>query len=273
MNKYIDYLKSTRPKQWIKNLLVYSAPLLHSGVGSFFNYKMLGAFLAMIMLSGSVYILNDLRDYKLDQTDSLKVAKRPILSGRIGGSEAKILALLLAITSCIIFQQLGTAQIALLYLVINLGYNFGGKKIPYLEIAMVCSGYPLRSWLGAEVGQVPMTWSLTLSITFGAIAMICAKRVSGSHPANEHYGDKFLERLNLISLIIVALISFLWAIFHPSFVSIWTPMATTLAVYRVRKLTNSRKLAHTESILKDKVFLFAGIIAVFSAALHLGVLA
>ena len=273
MNKSIEYLRSTRPKQWVKNILVYSAPVLHSGGLVIFNFKLFVTFVAMIMLAGSVYILNDIRDYKLDQNDVSKVAKRPILSGKIGIVEASILGVILLTLAGVIFQQTGTMLIALMYLTVNILYNFGGKEIPYLEILMVCSGYPIRAWLGAEVGNAPMTWSLTLSLTFGAIAIICAKRVSGNHPANHYYKENILERINLISLMIVALVSIVWAIFHLSAVSILTPIATTVAVYRVRKMTEGRKLAHTESILKDKVFIVTGIVAIFSVALHIGVLA
>ena len=272
MNKCIEYLKSTRPKQWVKNLLVYSAPVLHSGGIVFLNFELFATFIAMIMFSGSVYILNDIRDYNIDQNDPSKVAKRPILSGKIGGGEAKALGLVLFILAILIFQQMQTTKIAVLYLFINILYNFGGKKIPYLEILMVCSGYPLRAWLGAEVGNAPMTWSLTLSLTFGAIAVICAKRVSGDHPANYYYKDKVLEKINLISLMMVALVSIVWFIFHLSVISILTPIGTTVAVYRVRKLTVGRKLAHTESILKDKSFIIAGAVAVLSVALHIGVM-
>ena len=273
MNKPLWYLHSTRPKQWVKNLLVYSAPVLHSGGNALLNFELLVTFFAMIMLSGSVYILNDIRDYKIDQSDLVKVEKRPVLSGKVGITEAKIVGLVLLTFSAVLFQLLGTALIALTYLIINIIYNFGGKKIPILEILMVCSGYPLRSWLGAEAGNAPMTWSLTLSLTFGAIAVICAKRLSGNHPANKYYAAKVLESINQLSLLMVALISFVWALLNLSLLSILTPIGTILAVYRVRELTKSRKLAHTENILKDKVLVLAALIAVFGVALHLRVMA
>ena len=142
-----------------------------------------------------------------------------------------------------------------------------------LMVVVALVPWGLGLLLGAGAGDSPMTWSLTLSLTFGAIAVICAKRLSGNHPANKYYSEKILESINQLSLLTVALVSFVWAFLNLSLLSILTPLGTLLAVFRVRELTKSRKLAHTENILKDKVLVIAAIIAVFGATLHLGVMA
>ena len=79
-------------------------------------------------------------------------------------------------------------------------------------------------------------------------------------------------RTNQLSLQLVAIISLVWYILNLSLLSILTPIGTTVAVYRLRELTKSRKLAHTENILKHRVLVSAAIIAVSSATLHLGVM-
>ena len=67
MRRFINYWLLLRPKQWIKNGFVV-APLFFSG--NFISSDAIicfVSFLSFVLLSSSVYILNDLTDIEADK--------------------------------------------------------------------------------------------------------------------------------------------------------------------------------------------------------------
>ena len=79
-------VKSMRPTQWMKNLFIFAAIIFAQ---SFFDLPLLlktsAAFLVFCILSGALYILNDLNDIEEDKLHPKK-SVRPIASGEIGKS-------------------------------------------------------------------------------------------------------------------------------------------------------------------------------------------
>ena len=57
-----------RPRQWLKNVLVFAAPL---AAGSLFLATVivptLGAFVAFCLISSSTYLINDIKDVESDR--------------------------------------------------------------------------------------------------------------------------------------------------------------------------------------------------------------
>ena len=85
-------VKATRPKQWSKNLLVYFALFFTvaetwdvGDVGPALSLlgKTTTAFVLFSMLSGAVYIVNDIFDVERDRRHQVK-RRRPIASGQLG---------------------------------------------------------------------------------------------------------------------------------------------------------------------------------------------
>jgi len=93
------FIETMRPKQWIKNLLVYAGALFSL---KFFDPASLisatAAFFLFCMISGCVYIMNDLLDYKRDLVHPEK-RNRPIPSGRLPRSTALILLVVVFVFS------------------------------------------------------------------------------------------------------------------------------------------------------------------------------
>ena len=84
----IEILESMRPRQWTKNLFVFAGIIFSQNLLCFpLLLKSLFAFLIFCILSGAVYILNDITDLKEDKDHPLK-SKRPIASGRLKVSYA-----------------------------------------------------------------------------------------------------------------------------------------------------------------------------------------
>src|SRR3954463_15899097 len=78
-----NVLISLRPRQWAKNLLVFAGLLFglrlfdSAAVGRAF-----GAFGVFCLLSGVVYLVNDIADRRTDRQHPLK-ARRPVASGAL----------------------------------------------------------------------------------------------------------------------------------------------------------------------------------------------
>jgi len=91
------YLETLRPKQWIKNLVIYAGlvfdrQLLNLGP----LLRVTGAVLIFCLVSGLTYTLNDILDVEADLMHPQK-RHRPIASGRLSLRSARIFAAVLAL--------------------------------------------------------------------------------------------------------------------------------------------------------------------------------
>ena len=175
----LAHLKALRPKQWIKNLLVF-LPLLFA-INQVWTPSNLAPlpdlvlrivilFLAFCAVSSGVYLLNDLMDRKADRLHPTK-RTRPIASGQVMVPTAIILMGVLGLgglaVTYLVHPILGA--IGLMYLCINVAYCLGAKKVVLLDVIMVASGYVLRAGAGAvAVGVYPSPW---LYVVTGAAAL------------------------------------------------------------------------------------------------------
>ena len=77
-----------RPRQWVKNLLVFAVPL---AAGSIFHLDILwptiAAFVAFCLASSATYLINDARDVDVDRAHPTKRA-RPIAAGDLSRAVA-----------------------------------------------------------------------------------------------------------------------------------------------------------------------------------------
>jgi hypothetical protein len=76
-------IRTTRPRQWPKNLLVFAAPLAAASFGrSHGFYYALVAMVAFACASAAVYFINDVVDVERDRRHPVK-RNRPIASGAL----------------------------------------------------------------------------------------------------------------------------------------------------------------------------------------------
>ena len=164
-------LKTLRPRQWIKNLFV-AVPLM-------FGQKLTdptsllitaGAFALFCLISGCVYVLNDIVDVEKDRAHPKK-RNRPIPSGKLPVSVARrfvIVAVPLLLGLGYFLQPWYAAALAS-YFVLNLAYSFRLKQIAYIDVLSIAAGFILRVVAGAFALQVPA--SLWLLACTGLLAM------------------------------------------------------------------------------------------------------
>ena len=173
------YLKLMRIHHYIKNLLVFAA-LACSGMlfeGSKLLSCILG-FAAFSLISSVVYIINDIMDREKDRCHPKK-RHRPIASGAISPVQAGFFAgglfLLALLCNGLIFSISSTALL-LGYLVLNLGYSMGLKRVPLVDVTILVSGFWIRVLYGALITGIQVSDWLYLTIVMLAFFLALGKR-------------------------------------------------------------------------------------------------
>ena len=148
---WLGLLKTMRPHQWVKNGFVV-APLVFAE--QLFDPTALGraslAFALFCLVSGAVYLLNDVRDVDKDRSHPVK-RHRPIASGLVPVPVAARASALIAVAAIGVGLWLapgfGLAMAA--YMAMNVGYSFGLKNVPWLDVLIIAGGFLLRVLAGA----------------------------------------------------------------------------------------------------------------------------
>ena len=172
-------LITMRPKQWTKNGFIFAALL--------FDIKLLDvthggrttlAFILFCILSGSVYLINDLTDIDKDRQHPVK-RNRPLASGGLSKSWAVSAAIVLPIIALSLSFLLHPlfGLIALVYFVIQLFYSFGLKDVVILDVLIIAAGFVLRVAAGSAVAEAERfsPW-LYVCITLLALFLALGKR-------------------------------------------------------------------------------------------------
>ena len=165
-----EILKTLRPHQWVKNLFVM-APLVFAKRAD--DVEMLvsavSAFGLFSLLSGCVYLLNDIVDVESDRAHPTK-CHRPIAAGRLPlkGAKMALAGLLLATVGSSFALSIEFAAIGMAYFTLNVGYSFALKHVPFVDVIIIASGFILRLLGGAFAIDVP------LSIWLGACTFLLA---------------------------------------------------------------------------------------------------
>ncbi len=218
-------ISAMRPRQWIKNGLVYLAPmaagvLLHVHV--FVHCTI--AFVAFCFAASGIYMLNDSRDVEADRHHPKK-RRRAIAAGQVN--------LKLAVTLGFFFTALGLAVTQIrgwnaplliivgVYVVNSFAYVYGVKRIAVIEMASVASGFFLRAVSGAAANHLYVSKWFLVVISFGAMFLVVGKRSAEIHRlgagAGDHravlteYGENFLNSALTLTATAVVLGYCLWA--------------------------------------------------------------
>ncbi|HOQ36890.1 MAG TPA: decaprenyl-phosphate phosphoribosyltransferase [Acetivibrio sp.] len=166
-DKVKGFVCLVRPKQWIKNLFVFSALIFAKLVFEPAYLKTVFlAFLCFCMISSCVYILNDIIDADNDRLHPKK-RTRPIASGLISKGEALVfLAVLLPvaiISGFLLHMYFGL--ILLVYFINNILYSIAVKHMVILDVMSIAVGFLLRVIGGGVVIEVYISqWILLCTL-------------------------------------------------------------------------------------------------------------
>jgi 4-hydroxybenzoate polyprenyltransferase len=168
-----------RPRQWIKNLVVFAA-LLFAGklTDPHLLLRAVAGFWVFVATSGGVYILNDLFDAERDRQHPEK-ARRPIASGALPAAPAIVAAALLLTASLMTGFTLSRpfGAVMLIYVALNVVYTIWLKEVVILDVMTIASGFVLRAAGGGLVIDVAIsTWLIMCTILLSLFLAFCKRR-------------------------------------------------------------------------------------------------
>lgn len=169
-----------RPRQWLKNLLVFAAPL---AAGSLLEPEVLRpsliAFVAFCLMSSATYLINDINDVETDRAHPTK-RRRPIAAGQLAPTQALIAAIVLALLGFALALWVGTGLFGVLlaYAVFTLAYSLALKHEPVIELALLAMGFLLRAIAGGVAAHLPISPWFLIVAGFGSLFMASGKRFS-----------------------------------------------------------------------------------------------
>jgi 4-hydroxybenzoate polyprenyltransferase len=200
-------LRSLRPEQWTKNLIVFAALIFArrlldpAAVG-----RSTAAFLIFCALSGVVYLVNDVADREADRRHPLK-SRRPIASGQVGVGHALVLAVGLTSLALVAAARLAPsfAVVAAVYLALFALYTHWLKHIVILDVLVIAIGFALRAEAGGLVIGVPVSdWLLVCTVLLALFLGLSKRRheltlvasgATGHRRILEEYSSYLLDQM------------------------------------------------------------------------------
>ena len=280
-------VRTTRPRQWPKNLLVFAAPLAGESLGHGLGYALVAA-AAFGCASAAVYFVNDVVDAERDRRHPVK-RNRPIASGALPKQHAIALAVLAA--GCALAAGIAIGEPWLTgaaggYLCSSFLYSAALKHVPYIEMVFVASGFLLRVLGGSAATHVkPSIWFL-LVCSLGALGVAVAKRYSEltglgrdairHRPVMRWYQPGVLRAVQLLVGLAMLATYLMWAVSENPGARGWhlasaVPLAAALARFGV--LTGRRTVRPVEDMITRDGFMLAfevSWLALFCAGIYLG---
>ncbi|MGE0040363.1 MAG: decaprenyl-phosphate phosphoribosyltransferase [Vicinamibacterales bacterium] len=200
-------LVSLRPDQWTKNLIVFAALIFGrrlldpAAVG-----RSLAAFSLFCVLSGVVYLLNDVSDREADRLHPHK-SRRPIASGALSPGAALTWAAVLSALAFGAAAALGAGFLAVsvAYLALFAAYSRWLKHVVILDVLAIAMGFVLRAVAGGVVIGVPISdWLLVCTILLALFLGLSKRRqeitllaegATGHRKILEEYSPYLLDQM------------------------------------------------------------------------------
>jgi decaprenyl-phosphate phosphoribosyltransferase len=258
-------IRTSRPRQWPKNLLVVAAPLAAGVLGQpavLARTVVAGA--AFLLASAAVYAVNDVADAERDRAHPAK-RSRPVAAGELPERQALALAAGCAVVALAAGPAIGAPLLSAAvagYLAISFLYSLGLKHVPWVEAALVASGFLLRVLGGAAASRVaPSGWFL-LVCSSGALGVAIAKRYTElvalggeairHRPVLRWYSAPVLRLSQLAAAALMTACYLLWAAGEAGRVRPWhlisaIPLAAALGRFAV--LTGRRTVRPVEDLI------------------------
>jgi decaprenyl-phosphate phosphoribosyltransferase len=278
-------VRTLRPRQWVKNTfvaipLVFSLRLLDGDS----VLRTAAAVLLFSLVSGCVYVLNDLVDVEADR-EHPKKRLRPIASGALPVAAARTflgVAVPVVIGLSLALQPWFCAVLTT-YFVLNVAYSFRLKHVAYLDVLLIALFFILRVLAGAFAIDVPAspwllgcTFLLALFLGFGKRAHELATAVDAGkqRAALEGYHFESLRWI-LYVLAIAVVVTYAAYTLSPQTVHafgtdrlVWTVPLPLVAILRFIRLATTHKDAEspTDAMLRDPIFMAAILLYVGATA-------
>lgn len=174
-------LRTARPRQWVKNVLVVAAP---AAAGRLFSSHALTqvalVFALFTACAAAVYLVNDARDVDADRAHPTK-RRRPVAAGEVPVRVAYAVGGTLAALAPLAAGWLCSPAVAALltaYIGMQLAYCVSLKHVLVVDLAVVTTGFLMRAMIGGLALGIPLSRWFLITTGFGALFMVSAKRYS-----------------------------------------------------------------------------------------------
>ena len=180
-----DRVQALRPHQWIKNVLVFVAPVAahETGIGAYLTAAATCA--AFCACAAAGYVLNDLIDLPHDRLHPYK-RHRALAAGRVAPRSMIGIATVLAIAGVALGFAVspGAGLAVLFYVLVNASYSLYLKRALFLDIMALASLYTVRVVAGALAVAVPLSpwlgaFSLLVFVALATVKRQCELCASG----------------------------------------------------------------------------------------------
>jgi 4-hydroxybenzoate polyprenyltransferase len=207
MNTLVALIEAARPRQWVKNGIVFAGLIFGQEVRQAEAVLLaLAAFAIFCALSSSVYLVNDLFDVERDRRHPLK-RNRPIASGRLPRNLAAGAAIVLAAVgmAASIFLGKPFSALAAAYLCLHLLYSAWFEALVILDVFAVAAGFVIRAAAGAAAVKVAVSpWLLICTMLLSLFLVLSKRRhelvlmsdqAAGHRASLSHYTPYLLDQM------------------------------------------------------------------------------
>ena len=146
-------IKTMRPRQWIKNVFIFAALTFDVKLFNLrYLARTLAGFVLLCLVSGTVYIINDLVDIEKDRQHPRK-RNRPLPSGQLSSKVAVIAAVAIPLVALPLGFLLNSTLGFILtgYLLLQIAYSFWLKNLVIIDVMVIAAGFLLRVAAGVPL--------------------------------------------------------------------------------------------------------------------------
>jgi decaprenyl-phosphate phosphoribosyltransferase len=229
-------VRMVRPRQWLKNVLVFGAP---AAAGQLTHRTALlyslAAFVIFCLAASGTYCLNDVVDREADRRHPVK-RHRPVASGEVSVRVAVMIGgvlLAAALAGSAAINRPRLALVVAIYVGVTVAYSVWLKHEPILDLGAVAAGFVLRAIAGGVATRVPLSNWFIIVASFGSLFMVAGKREAEvmllGHEGESHratlgaYTANFLRHVRSVASAVAMTAYCLWAFekAHGSSGAIW----------------------------------------------------
>lgn len=178
MSLLINLILSARPRQWLKNFVVFAAIVFS---GELFDpnklFPVINTFISFSLLVSGMYLINDVVDRKKDRLHHLK-KHRPIAKGTLSVKTALTGAVLITAAGFYFSYWISPTLfvLSLLFVLTQLFYSFYLKRIILLDVITIATTFMLRVFAGSIVVATSLSSWLILTTMMLALFLAVGKR-------------------------------------------------------------------------------------------------
>ncbi len=282
-------VRTARPRQWAKNVLIFAAPFAagiigHEGVW----WRLAVTFVAFCALSSGGYFFNDALDVDRDRSHPRK-RHRPIAAGTVPLPVAYVTGTLLFAAGFALSIWMGgeVAVVAAAYVAVTVGYSYWLKHEPVVEMVLLALAFVLRAAAGGEAVGVSLSPWFTVVVSFGALLVVAGKRYAEqtahdvastrTRQVLERYPDGFLRFVWAMAATITVTGYCLWALLPgkgPHIPAPWPAISVipfVVGILRYAMLLEAGSGEAPEDLfLRDRILQLSGVtwVAIYAIGLY-----